>query len=164
MVVDLFNFCQQGGSLAGSVTVGELTRLDVARSEGVINYRVQGDRDAQRNLSLKLDIEGELWLVCQRCLEGLHHPLDITARFCVVRTEAEADAAPLDEDTADPLVGSVDFDLLDLIEEEVLLSLPLVPRHVTCSPIDVEDALGVEAVEPAGSFASLDALKSKIKH
>ncbi len=165
MVIDLFEFCRQGDSLAGNVSVAELPRLDVARRDGVIKYRLDGGCDAQRKLSLTLDIDGEMWLVCQRCLDALHHRLEIATRFNVVRTEAEADAAPLDEDAADPLVGSEAFNLLDLVEEEVLLSVPLVPRHIACSAITVEeDARHRGAADPPAAFALLAALKTKLKH
>ncbi len=44
-------------------------------------------------------------------------------------TEEEADEFPLDEDEVEVIVGSRQFDLVDLIEEELLLFLPLVPKH-----------------------------------
>ena len=44
-------------------------------------------------------------------------------------SEAEADAYPVDDDRYEPLVASRHFDLLELIEDEILLSFPLIPKH-----------------------------------
>jgi uncharacterized protein len=56
--------------------------------------------------------------------------------FVLVATEAEADAFPMEDDLQEPLVASQQFDLLGLIEDEILLSLPLIPKHPegACQP------------------------------
>ena len=53
----------------------------------------------------------------------------------IVATEEEADEFPLDDDEVEVIVGSRQFDLVDLIEEELLLSLPLVPKHDVCPEV-----------------------------
>jgi uncharacterized protein len=98
--------------------------------------------------------------------------VDMTYR--VVATEEEAEEFPLDDDEADVIVGSRQFDLVDLIEEELLLSLPLVPKHEVCPAVHESLVSGVsgpteeadEESEEAGDegkrpnpFAALEALK-----
>ena len=58
---------------------------------------------------LELGLKGRLHLVCQRCLQDCAVDLDEKRRFILVLTDSEADEYPL--------------------EDEVLLSLPLIPKH-----------------------------------
>ena len=78
---------------------------------------------------LDLALKGRLHLVCQRCLQDCAVNLDEKRRFVLVATEAEADDYPLEDEAQEPLVASQHFNLLETIEDEVLLSLPLIPKH-----------------------------------
>ena len=78
---------------------------------------------------LDLTLKGRLHLVCQRCLQDCAVNLDEKRRFILVATEAEADDYPLEDEEQEPLVASQHFNLLETIEDEVLLSLPLIPKH-----------------------------------
>ena len=78
---------------------------------------------------LDLALKGCLHLVCQRCLQDCAVNLDEKRRFILVATEAEADDYPLEDEEQEPLVASQHFNLLETIEDEVLLSLPLIPKH-----------------------------------
>jgi uncharacterized protein len=78
---------------------------------------------------LNLTLKGCLHLVCQRCLQDCAVNLDEKRRFVLVATEAEADDYPLEDEEQEPLVASQHFNLLETIEDEVLLSLPLIPKH-----------------------------------
>ena len=78
---------------------------------------------------LDLGLKGRLHLVCQRCLQDCAVDLDENCRFLLVATEDEADAYPLEDEEQEPLVVSQHFNLLETIEDEILLSLPLIPKH-----------------------------------
>ena len=78
---------------------------------------------------LNLALNGRLHLVCQRCLQDCAIDLDEKRRFILVASEPEADNYPLDDEEQEPLVASQHFNLLETIEDEVLLSLPLIPKH-----------------------------------
>jgi len=78
---------------------------------------------------LDLALKGRLHLVCQRCLQDCAVNLDEKRRFVLVATESEADDYPLEDEEQEPLVASQHFNLLETIEDEVLLSLPLIPKH-----------------------------------
>ena len=78
---------------------------------------------------LNLALKGRLHLVCQRCLQDCAVDLDEKRRFLLVASEAEADDYPLEDEEQEPLVASQHFNLLETIEDEVLLSLPLIPKH-----------------------------------
>jgi uncharacterized protein len=78
---------------------------------------------------LNLGLKGRIHLICQRCLQDCAVDLDEKRRFVLVATEDEADAYPLEDEEQEPLVASQQFKLLETIEDEVLLSLPLIPKH-----------------------------------
>lgn len=81
------------------------------------------------------------------------------ARLEVVRSEADADAAPLDDDEADVIVGSRSFDLITQIEDELLLALPVSPRHAVCPDEMLPEE--TEAEKKPSPFAVLANLKTK---
>jgi uncharacterized protein len=85
---------------------------------------------------LELAVKGRIHLVCQSCLQDYGLDLTQESRFVMVTSEEEADAFPMEDDQQEPLVVSQHFDLLGLIEDEILLSLPLIPKHPvgTCQP------------------------------
>lgn len=78
---------------------------------------------------LELAVKGRIHLVCQSCLQDCGLDLAQESRFVMVASEDEADAFPMEDDQQEPLVASQHFDLLGLIEDEILLSLPLIPKH-----------------------------------
>ncbi|MBU3628993.1 DUF177 domain-containing protein [Polynucleobacter sp. AP-Reno-20A-A9] len=78
---------------------------------------------------LELGLKGRLHLVCQRCLQDCAVDLDEKRRFILVLTDSEADEYPVEDEEQEPLVVNQHFNLLETIEDEVLLSLPLIPKH-----------------------------------
>ena len=78
---------------------------------------------------LELGLKGRLNLVCQRCLQDCAVDLDEKRRFILVLTDSEADEYPVEDEEQEPLVVNQHFNLLETIEDEVLLSLPLIPKH-----------------------------------
>ena len=85
---------------------------------------------------LELAVKGRIHLVCQSCLQDCGLDLTQESRFVMVATEEQADAFPMEDDQQEPLVASQHFDLLGLIEDEILLSMPLIPKHPegSCKP------------------------------
>jgi len=84
---------------------------------------------SEPNPILDLDIAGKLHLICQRCLKPFVAELAESRQFLLLASEAEADAYPIEDDELEPLVASQHFNLLETIEDEILLSLPLIPKH-----------------------------------
>ncbi len=88
-------------------------------------------RSEARQLWLHLSWQAQAPLLCQRCLEPFLEPLQDERWFRFVADEARAEAE--DEGCAeDLLVWQPRFNLQELIEDELLLALPLVPMHETC--------------------------------
>ena len=113
---------------------------------------------------LDLGLNGRLHLICQRCLQDCAVNLAETRRFVLVASEVEADDYPIEDEEQEPLVASQHFNLLETIEDEILLSLPLIPKHPDgfCEPhassFGVED--GDEASgKPENPFKVLKNMK-----
>ena len=114
---------------------------------------------------LELQAQAPVWLSCQRCLQPFSEELSLTRRLRFVRGEAQAEAldAEIDDDV---LALTRSLDLRELVEDELLLALPLVPRHEQCPqplPMGAEADDAVDATEghaPAERRNPFEALKA----
>ncbi|WP_118180718.1 DUF177 domain-containing protein [Paraburkholderia phosphatilytica] len=159
--IDLFEFARTGRQAAGAVRVSQLPRMlnevpadapdrDTTftwQAEGSTQPELQDDGTEGPQPYLRLALHGSAWLECQRCLSPYLQAFDVDAVYRIVNTEAEAEEFPLDEDEVDVIVGSKQFDLVDLIEEELLLALPLVPKHDVCPSVHESLVSGVAGEE-----------------
>lgn len=113
-----------------------------------------------------LAAEVVLPLTCQRCLGPVDVPVSFARDFRFVATEELAEVED-EESEEDVLVLSKSFDLLELIEDELLMALPPAPKHDTCPQavkLQVADADFVEdPVEKPNPFAVLGQLKKNPK-
>lgn len=114
--------------------------------------------------ALHLQAEAALPLTCQRCLGEVPTQVAVDRHFIFLPDEDTA--AALDDDEEDDLlVLARDFDLHALIEDEMLLALPLVPMHETCpAPVKTaaQDAdFAVAGGERPNPFAALAVLKKR---
>ncbi|WP_077002567.1 DUF177 domain-containing protein [Variovorax sp. KK3] len=102
-------------------------------------------------------------LICQRCLGPVGVPLEVDRWFRFVKDEDTA-AAEDEESEEDVLVASRDFDLHALVEDELLMEIPVTPRHERCpEPVKLSAADpefdAAEAARP-NPFAALEKLRS----
>lgn len=163
-------FAKSQGTLAGEEKLTTFGRL-LEESKGVggetwVNYSAHGDmRPDAAGMDepwVHLSAQATLSLVCQRCLGAVDVPVQCERDFRFVATEELAEVED-EESEEDVLVLSKSFDLLELIEDELLMSIPLVPMHEECpKPVTLQvadagfDAQGDEKPNP---FAVLQQLK-----
>jgi len=107
--------------------LGRLADLLFDRS-GEIAYAAEGFTTAEGLPALRLQLHGELPLVCQRCLERLALTIDVHRNLVLARDDQALGPSEEDEDT-DVIAPEEAGDLTDLLEQELLLSLPMIPRH-----------------------------------
>ncbi|MBW8756821.1 MAG: DUF177 domain-containing protein [Burkholderiales bacterium] len=108
---------------------------------------------------LHLQADADVVLQCQRCLLPLAESVHVDRHFRFVADE-DAAAALDDEIEDEVLVLARSLNLRDLVEDEMLLALPLVPRHEVCPEAVAMQFGDVEAVEEkANPFASLAILR-----
>ena len=112
---------------------------------------------------LHLTVTTTMPQTCQRCLGPVDVALQVDREFRFVDSEAVAEQQD-DACEEDLLVISREFDLATLVEDEVLMALPLVPRHDTCpvkvKMLAVDDDFEAPAEKP-NPFAVLSQLKGK---
>ena len=116
---------------------------------------------AEDQVWLHLSARASVPLTCQRCMAAVSTPLEVDQWYRFVESE-EVAMAEDDEAEEDLLVLVPQFDLLALLEDELLMALPLVPMHETCPVTPVFSACdaAVEAAEAKPNpFAVLGQLK-----
>jgi uncharacterized protein len=130
-VIDGLEFSRAEEELRGHLALSALERLKdcLHDSSGEIGFVLRGGRDQQRRPLLHLEVDGLLYLQCQRCLEALPYPLRIRNALLLVRPNEALPAEADEPDAPDCVVTSSSMDVAKLIEDEILLSLPLSPRH-----------------------------------
>ena len=158
-VIDLRALARDGRLVQGEVPVSRLGRLagSVLEPSGTVVFSFQGERDDEGKLYVDLRIRADLVLECQRCLEGLKWPCDVQNRLLLLRPGDPLPEDELENDAVDALEVEPLTDLLALVEDEVLLALPLVPRHDDCEP---PVKAGVD--EETSPFAVLRQLRGKV--
>ena len=154
-VVDSLEFARDGGVIAGSLPVARLERLvDVLfDSVGSLQCELRGGREDDGKPFLDLRVVGSLNLRCQRCLSSLSYELDIDSRLMLVAPGAEWPDEELADDGPDAIEASRELAVQPLVEDEVLLALPIAPRHENCRP-----PVGADEHRPS-PFAVLAKLK-----
>jgi uncharacterized protein len=155
LIADPFRFATEGRHLEGELAVADLLRLaDVlADSHGRLVYRIEGATDENRRPLLVLKAQGSLNLRCQRCLGGLAWPLAIETTLQPVRAGEMIPDEELEDDEIDAIEVEGELDVVALVEDEVLLALPIAPRHEECEPPRPEG--GAKKESPFAALASL---------
>ncbi len=173
--LDAAAFARESGSHHDVVALASLPRLAAERwlpDDGhpvaePVSWKVQGElragqAEGEFDVWLHLEANATLPLTCQRCLGPVATPLLVDRWFRFVADEATA--AELDADCEEDLMPLEPRpDLLMLLEDELLMSLPLVSLHETC-PLAVPMASASEGFEEAlderpNPFAALAQLK-----
>jgi uncharacterized protein len=165
-------FAQSQGTHAAEVRLSHFERL-MEQSQGLggetfVSYAVQGSVRADASGAdepwLHLSAQATLSLICQRCMAPVDESVSFERDFRFVASEALAEVED-EESEEDVLVLSKTFNLLELIEDELLMSTPLVPKHDVCPQavkLQAADAEFVEAAqEKPNPFAVLQQLKKK---
>jgi uncharacterized protein len=165
-------FARAGEAYAGEERLTQFDRL-LEESQGLgaenrVQYNVRGEMRADGAGAdaawLHLSAQVALPLTCQRCLGPVDFPLAVERAFRFVATEEIAQAQD-DDSEEDLLVLSQDFNVLELIEDELLMALPAVPKHEVCPEsvtFEVADANFEEsAAQKPNPFAVLGQLKKK---
>jgi uncharacterized protein len=122
----------------------------------VVSWSARGElrpvRGGTPQVWMHLKAETIATVQCQRCLEAVDIPLALDRAFRFVADETTAATLDAELEDADVLVDDGPFDLLTLIEDELLLALPIVPMHDTC-PESVNFDRGIALPDAAGEAA-----------
>jgi uncharacterized protein len=164
-------FAQQGVSIEGFILISELPRLvdavessasESALGEVLVHLDFKVNEEGKK--VVKGQIKANLTLVCQRCLEPVALAVESDLALGIVWDEEAAQELP---ESLDPwITGEGLADLYDMVEEEVLLSLPAVAYHpepcIDTALYSSGDAtVDVEVKKEKNPFQVLEQLKKK---
>jgi len=169
--IDSLDFARKGLELRGDAAISEMPRLQdvLAGPDGQVSYVLRGLPGKDGEAMLELRLEGNCQLRCQRCLQRLPYTIKTVSLLMPVPGSELEGSLPEsgeleEEDTVDRIPADAHMDVLSLVEDEILLGLPLSPRHEfgACEA-------AVEGVSPAqqggnqkqNPFAVLRGLKDK---
>lgn len=173
--VDAFRPFVRNEDMSGTIVLERMPRLLEYLVTPERSAPVEGELHFSRSEDGLRRIKGRLQAVlsmsCQRCLEPVAVEIDTRLDLLVVSDEAALSALSVEQDAL--LCGETEFDLLGAVEDELILGLPLVPRHEggDCRPQSMQsseggsDAAARKADTAAsGPFAALGKLKGTLKN
>lgn len=161
LTADVFELARERRTIEGELPLSALPRLasSLRRSDGQLAYRVRGMVDERGHPGAQMQLAADLVLECQRCSQELAHRLQRAAQFRFVGSEEELNALPVEDDEVDLVVGARHMDIAAWVEDEAILSLPLVPRHDNCRPA-IPLAAADSGEKRPNPFAALAELKT----
>lgn len=159
--IDPVAYVDKGRSIEGECPLTHLERLQdvVVDPVGSVRFRLAFGREGSV-AAIRGSLRAELILQCQSCLGPMRFPVESAFALGLVASIEEANRLP---EPFEPLLleGDGSLRVLDVIEDEILLALPQVPRHPECGSEDAADG----SAEPAAAvreraFAGLASMLS----
>jgi uncharacterized protein len=172
--LDILNFAQTSSTLGGELPLSGFERLKIEDArpspEESVSWTLKGEQRKTQNgtpqIWLHLKANTHIVLTCQRCLELAPFELAVDRHFRFVDSEETA-LAQDDENEEDLLALDRKFNALELIEDELIMNLPLVPRHQACHNSVLEGLAQEIQNDPQfqrpNPFAALEKLKKRTK-
>ncbi len=138
LLINNLEFAKKQENIAGAINAASCERLAetlLLSKEKVTNieYKLVGKAQKQQPPSLHLALEVTLPAICQRCLEEINIDFSLTFDYLI------AEIAPEDSDDIDWLAPAPEMNLKDLIEDELLVAMPIAPMHdKQCTKVTLE--------------------------
>lgn len=170
--VDALKLCQQRAQVSGAVGLTDLPRVaaQLHTVEGKAQAELVFDVDEQARRTIKGRIQASLQLVCQRCLESITVTVQPELSLALVWNDEQAGNLPRWLDPV--LMEEPELDLYGIVEDELLLAMPLVASHekgacspppVSAVPTDSGKSVGESAEKKENPFQVLASLKTAAK-
>lgn len=168
IVIDSLDFVRNAGERHGKIPLSEFKRLHSLLFDhgGELSFYVAGQYDENERPGLYLEIQGNMQLNCQRCLDRLSYHVDIQTFLLLAKNETELSQHD-DDDISDAILAAPELDIVSLIEDEVMLDLSISVRHPDneCSmhsPAPNKNHL-IDQAKNKHPFAALASLKKQIE-
>ena len=131
--IDPAHFADTGESISGDLSIKGMERIEelLSDKEARVSFRLEFERDARQRINIRGDFCSTLGMLCQRCLQPVQ--VDVEHKIATVLITDEAEAATLPKNREGFLLRGKRLALSALIEEELLLALPLAPTHESAS-------------------------------
>ena len=161
-VVDVWRLVAAKRFLEGTLPLSAFGRLrsSLTDTEGECRFSLEFGRDAMDQPFVEVRADADLPLLCQRTLERYLQPVSVVQRLGLITSEAQEDALP---EGMEPLLVAENAEIrpIDLVEDELILALPVVPINPEST---LPDAVRVpDEEEKPNPFSALAALKDHKK-
>ena len=141
MYIDNYDFAKRHMQLEQDVDVSKLNRA-LELFEGLNgNLKVKISGDVLDKPILNISVYGKISTLCQICLDPVEIDVSHNNIVPIFKDESQLDEALFGENAeyADGIVADPEFNVLDFIEDEVIMLLPVSPRHKTCNFVPVPE-------------------------
>jgi len=148
-----------GTPFEGTLRPGDLPRLapELAKPEGELRYRITAGLDRQQRRVVSCIIDGFVFLTCQSTMEVFRHEIAVRDRLVLVGSEQELPPIEGESDEEDFVVATDPLDPVGLVEDAVILALPMVPRKPGAGPAAEGEEAGSGKPSPFAALAGLKA-------
>jgi uncharacterized protein len=132
--IDVLEFAEKGRSVEGCLPLASMERVrsELFDPSGTARFVLRFDKEGSTR-RVRGRVTAQLVLQCQPCLGGLDYGIESDISIAFVRSVDEANLLP-DEYEPSLLGEEPLLSVSDLIEDEIVLALPTVPRHSVCEP------------------------------
>jgi uncharacterized protein len=138
--IDGREFARSQGRLSGRLLAHDAPRLEeLGWRVNVVDFTIRGRGDGHGRLYLDLEAAGTLTTTCQRCLQPLEQALRIARALQLAASMAAIEAA---DDDVDRVLASAAMEVGTLVEDELILELPMVGRHEVCEAVRLGEERG----------------------
>lgn len=126
--LDIARLADSEADIAFVVALAELPRLRsrLESVSGTVAGRIRFSRESGFAVA-DLEVTGDASVLCQRCLRAMSEPVNSSVRVALI--EAEEDMSRVPDDLEPVLAAGGRISVGELVEEELLLALPIVPLH-----------------------------------
>lgn len=161
--VDPRRFADRGLTFNGDWPLSDFARLGelTTRADGEVQVSLSFLRDEQKLPVMQMTLSAQVGMICQRCLDEAVLPIGGEHQYVFIRAGGDTSLLPRDYDIVE--LDDEPLDVRALVEEELLLALPLVPKHPEgeCSHPDgyVEPELSDEEITGSNPFSVLAQLR-----
>ena len=127
--IDPFRLAEARRLLKGEIPLTQMKRLLplLVSDTGVVQVSLEFGIDSMDVVNLTGDIQADLALICQRCLEPMAWPLQLNLALAFIRPDEDETGIPGPYEPY--VVDTLPIRLTDMIEDEIILALPSIPRH-----------------------------------
>ena len=131
IVIDTVKFARNGQEMIHSFSVEDLQRVkDIVGDVGEeIEAKLEGGVLKTGKPFIDLSIKANLPLTCQRCLELMNFELNSSTRFIIAFGKSELTDLSDEPDDVEFLIAEEDSDVVAMVEDELLLRLPMAAKH-----------------------------------
>ncbi len=127
-------------TFSGTIALSRMHRLKdlLNKDAGEARFTAKFEKDSLVGVRVQIEVEAILWLLCQRSLEPYQEKVNRSSQLGVIEDISKEGLLPAGYEAVLTEHGRVSF--LVMVEDELLLALPQVPRNPELPPVEAESS------------------------